>query len=79
MVPRHRAHDVKASDCVFELFGRRTALRPAVKNSLPHFVRNRPGCAPFCQLAMYLAPSDYSSTAVSYYVDFVTICIEYRV
>ena len=38
VIPRHCAHDVEASDCVFELFGQRTALRPVLKNSLPHFV-----------------------------------------
>ena len=49
VVPRHRAHDMEASDCVFELFGRRTALRPAVKNTLPHFVQKPPGYTLFCQ------------------------------
>ena len=51
VIPRHRAHDVEASDCVFELFGRRTALRPAVENFLPHLVPKTTGYTPFCQLA----------------------------
>ena len=61
VVPKHRAHDVEASDCVFELFERRTALRPAVKNSLPRFVSKTPGYTPFYQLAQkILGKSDIS-------------------